>query len=185
MFYAITVLLAVVLALLGAWWLPDPETRLQGAALFLAAAGLAVIGFRRVEQVWPRQEPEEQASPYRTRMTQLAGLLLLLAGFGLTMWALVDVWRRPFAWEMAGRWFLGLALMVGGAYVGGGPQLGQPGWVRRSLGLKPKSPRSAGPRPADLGSRTSDPAPRTAATASDAAGGRGLRPGGRSGRRGG
>ncbi|NOX60859.1 MAG: hypothetical protein GXP42_02760 [Chloroflexi bacterium] len=149
MFYAITTLVAIGLALLGAWWLPDPETRLRGAALFVAAAALAVVSFRHIERTWPRQEPEEQASPYRTRFAQLVGLLVLLVGLALTLWTLVDIWRRPFAWDMAARWFFGLTLMVGGAYVGGGPQVGQPGWVRRSLGLEPNTPRAAGPRPAD------------------------------------
>ena len=117
----ITTLLAVVLALIGVWWLPDPQTRMRGLALLAGAVVLAVFSFRRVEKEWPRPV-FHAAGGVRSRagVWQIVGLTLALAGFVLTAWTLVDIWRQSFVWVQAWRWLGGLLLVVVGMYVRGG-----------------------------------------------------------------
>ncbi len=125
-----TTLAAVALAILGAWWLPDPARRLPGAGMLAAAVVLAVYSFRLVDRIWPRHEPSPQASPLRAQARRVAtgsgsrwralwvvGIVLMAAGLLLAVWALAAIWAKPFAWEAAGRWVAGMALVLVGAYL--------------------------------------------------------------------
>ncbi len=121
---AIITLIAVILALLGAFWLPDPATRTQGAALVGVAMVLAVYSYFRVESVWPRPEPHagKAAQPLaqgRANQRRL-GLILLACAALLVLWSLYDIWSHPFAWDQATRWMVGLILGMLGTYLLGG-----------------------------------------------------------------
>ncbi len=127
MLTALTTLASLALALLGTWRLPDPTTRLQGTALLAAGVVLAVYSFRRAEKDWPRPEPAPFLARSPARLAsprRIIGLLLILAGLSLTVWALLDIWVHPFVWNQAGRWMLGLILVMVGLYLIGDWRLG-------------------------------------------------------------
>ncbi|MBX7236514.1 MAG: glycosyltransferase family 39 protein [Caldilineales bacterium] len=120
----ITTLAALVFALLGAWRLPDPTTRLQGAILLAAGVVLANYSFWRVEKEWPRPDPAPAIEPgvgarSPRPYVRIAGIILLALGLGLTIWALLDIWGKAFVWNQTGRWLLGLILMLAGLYLVG------------------------------------------------------------------
>ena len=117
MLTAVTTLVAIILALLGAFWLPDEATRLQGGIAFAVAAAFGVYSFRQTQRVWPRPEPEEAPGPQRQRRTQLIGAVVAVLGLALIGWALFDIWEKDFVWDMAQRWAAGLVLLVIGAYL--------------------------------------------------------------------
>jgi 4-amino-4-deoxy-L-arabinose transferase-like glycosyltransferase len=118
MLTSLLTLAALSLALTGAWLLPDPARRLPGALLLAAGTVLAIVAFARVEREWPRREPAAAMdagplSPWRRRL----GLAVLVLGLALTGWALLDLWRAPFAWGMAGRWAGGIGLTLLGFFL--------------------------------------------------------------------
>jgi len=123
MLAATVTLLAFIVALLGAFWLPDPATRTQGIVSVAVAAVLAVYGFRAVESIWPRPKPPVGPEVERSSAARLAGWMWLVVGVALIAWALIDVWTKPFAWNQAWRWFAGLLMAVFGCYLVGGQEL--------------------------------------------------------------
>ncbi len=133
MLTALLTLAALSLALAGAWLLPDPRQRLPGALLLGAGTVLAVLAFARVERERPQPEPATETGsgrlpPWRWRL----GMVVLAFGLVLTGLALVDLWRAPFAWEMAGRWAGGIVLTVLGFWL-----LSPPSVPAGSLGPRP------------------------------------------------
>lgn len=114
-------LIALVAALLGVLWLPDPAQRPSALALVAAAMLLAGLAFQRTRLLWPRPEPAAgpiwRMAPRGWR--RYLALALIAAGLGLVAWALWDIWRMPFAWAQAWRWLGGLALvLLGMLFVG-------------------------------------------------------------------
>ena len=120
---AVITLIAFIVALLGAFWLPDPATRTQGIVSVAIAAVLAVYGFRAVESVWPRPKPPLGPEIERSSAARLAGWMWLAVGVALIVWTLFDVWTKPFAWNQAWRWFGGLLMAVVGSYLVGGQEI--------------------------------------------------------------
>ncbi len=171
----LTTLAALILALLGAVRLPDPTTRLQGAVLLAAGVVLSVYSFWRVEKEWPRRDPAPEVGPKEPAASSTAGstgaafasagriigIVMLVAGLGLAFWALLDIWGKPFVWNQAGRWMLGLLLLLAGLYlVGRSAESGKrkaesqdrsEDFLSSSpppAGPAPSTPRFYGPRPA-------------------------------------
>ena len=128
MLTAVTTLVTVILALVGAVLLPNPMTRTQGAVFAGVAVVLGVYSFCRVHSAWPRPVPGDLPVASRSRHAQHMGWALVVVGAGLLAWALLDIWIEPFVWNQAGRWMFGLVAMLAGAYLVGhsSTELGSP-----------------------------------------------------------
>ncbi len=149
-----TTLAAVVLAILGAAWLPEPARRLPAAGMLVGAVVLAVYSYRRVEREWPRREPSPLLGVRKTgqdRRAQVllgAGIILLAAGALLAVWALVAIWSEPFTWSAAARWLAGIALALVGAYlVAGSGRFALDEDAAAAVGHPAAPARAVGPRP--------------------------------------
>ena len=141
---AVAALIAMLLAMLGAFWLPDPATRTQGIVSVAVAAVLAVYGFRAVESIWPRPKPPVGPEVERSSAARLAGWMWLVVGVALIVWALIDVWTKPFAWNQAWRWFAGLLMAVVGSYLLGGQEI-EEGSRRSEVGGRRSEPGRGAP----------------------------------------
>ncbi|MCX7851875.1 MAG: PA14 domain-containing protein [Caldilineales bacterium] len=108
-------LAAVALALAGTWLLPDPARRLPAALVLAAGVVLAVAAFARVEREEAQASAAEAAGPTSRRL--YLGLAVLVVGLALTGWALVALWRGPFAWGPTARWAGGVLLTLVGFFL--------------------------------------------------------------------
>ena len=115
MITALLALAAVTLALLGVWHLPQTATHPLAPWLTFAGMILGIYAFWRIERDWPPpEEPREERMRTQGRRRMLA-LALFWGGFAITLWALWEIWRQPFAWSQAAWWGAGLILMAVGA----------------------------------------------------------------------
>jgi 4-amino-4-deoxy-L-arabinose transferase-like glycosyltransferase len=148
MLTAALTLAAVALALYGVGLLPDGSTRVAGAAASAAAVAMAVVAFTRSRSLRADVDPvlrTDDAPIAPSAGRRRAGLVLLALGGGTAAWALVAIWRQPFAWSQALQWMTGLLVMVVGAWLlgrygsssldapDGGGEPGLPRWLETVL----------------------------------------------------